>query len=466
VSTLPAPPAGLLPEPLATLEGLGLGAVTFPAGGGPLLASTTQARGWGFVPGLDVSELAVGPFLATLQGALRSSDAREIEVVLCPGGVPRRYRLTLRLAGDCRLVVLLPGLVAGPAQERFQTLVDQLPFEVWACDTQSRYVYLNPATQKLWGNHLGTTPDETPADPETKRMWWANNARALDGEIVREEVTFEHGGKTRHAYTVVAPVWAGSAIQGLVGVNIDISELKLAQAQLAAAQRRLVEQERLAAVGELAAVLAHEVRNPLGAIFNALSGLRRQPLAPDAASLLGIVDEEAARLNATVTALLDFVRPLQVNPERQALRPLVEASVSSALRATPHPSVQVAVELDGVPDESFIDAHMLRLALTNVLTNALQAMPHGGALAVRARPALAPWSAEIQITDTGSGISAEHLARVFDPFFTTRATGTGLGLAVARRIIEAHQGKLTVASSPGQGTQFSFWLPPVPGPGR
>ena len=462
MSTLPDPHAGLLTEPLATLEGLGLGAVTFPAGGGPLLAATTQARSWGFTPGLDVAELAVGPFLATLQGALRASDAREIEVVLCPGGAPRRYRLTLRVAGDTRLVVLLPGLAAGAGQERFQTLVDQLPFEVWACDTQSRYVYLNPATQKLWGNHLGSTPDDTIADPETKKMWWANNARALDGEVVREEVSFEHGGKLRHAYSVVAPVWAGSAIQGLVGVNIDISELKLAQSQLAQAQRRLVEQERLAAVGELAAVLAHEVRNPLGAIFNALSGLRRQVHAGDAEALLAVVEEEAARLNATVTALLDFVRPLQVNPERQALRPLVEASVSSALRATPHAGVEVTVDLGGAPAESFIDAHMLRLALTNVLTNALQAMPHGGALTVRARPAEAPWSAELEVADTGSGISAEHLARVFDPFFTTRATGTGLGLAVSRRIIEAHQGKLTVASSPGQGTRFSFWLPPLP----
>jgi PAS domain S-box-containing protein len=242
-------------------------------------------------------------------------------------------------------------------------------------------------------------------------------------------------------------------------------DLKRSYAELARAQSQLVERERLAAVGELAAVVAHEVRNPLNVIFNSLGSLRRMlKPAGNAKMLLDIVGEEADRLNRIVGDLLDYVRPLAVEPAPAALDRVLDEALGSAL-AGAGGAVSLDCQVDGGLPQVPMDTRLVRQALLNLALNAVQAMPQGGTLTVRARVDGSPSApvARIDLSDTGPGIPDEVRARIFEPFFTTKPTGTGLGLAVVKRIIEGHRGEVAVTSGDGHGTTFSIRLPLLDG---
>jgi len=235
-------------------------------------------------------------------------------------------------------------------------------------------------------------------------------------------------------------------------------DLRRSYADLARAQAQLVRRERLAALGELAAVVAHEVRNPLGAIFNSLAALRRlvRPEEGDARMLFDIVGEEADRLNRIVGDLLDFARPTQTAIQPEPIAPLLDDALGVAL-AQAAAGVRTRREVeDGLPPVP-ADALQLRQAFVNVLLNAVQAMPSGGTLTVAARRE--GDAVRVEIADTGPGVAPELRRKVFEPFFTTRATGTGLGLAVVRRVVEDHRGEVAVEAAAGGGARFVFRLP-------
>ncbi|MFP2929146.1 MASE1 domain-containing protein [Pyxidicoccus sp. 3LG] len=246
-------------------------------------------------------------------------------------------------------------------------------------------------------------------------------------------------------------------------VNHLNQELRQSLQTLAATQAMLVRRERMAALGELSATVAHEVRNPLGAIANAVAALRR--LAPEtttghAGTLLGIMDEEVRRLALMVNDLLDFARPAEPRLMPQPLPPVVEGALEASLRSGPS-GITVARTVDSELPPVAVDAQLLHVALINLFTNAVQAMPSGGTLTTRLEPDTRAGTphARLTISDTGHGMAPEVKARIFEPFFTTRATGTGLGLAIVRRIVEGHHGEVSVHSTVGQGTTFTVWLP-------
>ncbi|WP_242393604.1 GAF domain-containing protein [Anaeromyxobacter oryzisoli] len=240
-------------------------------------------------------------------------------------------------------------------------------------------------------------------------------------------------------------------------------DLRRSYAELAQAQRQLIQQERLAALGELAAVVAHEVRNPLGVIFNSLGSLRRL-LRPhgDAKMLLDILGEEADRLNRIVGDLLDFARPSTPLVRAESLERVVDEAVAAAL-AQHSTAIELHRETGDLPLVS-LDARLVRQAVLNVAVNAVQAMPRGGVLTVRTRRE--ERSALVEIEDSGAGIPDEVRSRIFEPFFTTKASGTGLGLAVVKRIVEGHGGEISVRSRPGAGTTISLRFPLAPGGAR
>ncbi|MCP3144224.1 ATP-binding protein [Pyxidicoccus sp. QH1ED-7-1] len=235
-------------------------------------------------------------------------------------------------------------------------------------------------------------------------------------------------------------------------------------AELAATRAEMVKRERLAALGELSAIVAHEVRNPLGVIFNAVASLRRL-LDPggDAAMLLDILGEESDRLNRIVGDLLDYTRPRDPVLQHEDLGRVLQDSLEAAraqgggVDRPVHIQSEVEPGLPPVP----MDRRLIRQALVNVAVNAIQSMPQGGLVQVRARREAHAGRdhLRIDVADQGPGIPAELLHRVFEPFFTTKAQGTGLGLAVVKRILEEHRGEIAVDSTPGRGTTFTFRLP-------
>jgi PAS domain S-box-containing protein len=240
-----------------------------------------------------------------------------------------------------------------------------------------------------------------------------------------------------------------------------VRALRQSYDELARAQMELVKRERLAALGELSAVIAHEVRNPLGVVFNSLSTLRRMTIPDDARSLLSIVTEESERLDRLVNDLLDFARPNEPRLASEAPAHVVRTAVETARRGGGLDGVEVRVELPDDLPEVHVDLELCRQAVLNLLLNAAQASGSGGEVVIRASVdgAKQPPSVRVDVCDAGVGIAPEVADLIFQPFFTTRASGTGLGLALVKRMAESHRTEVAFASNPGRGTTFSLWLP-------
>lgn len=239
-------------------------------------------------------------------------------------------------------------------------------------------------------------------------------------------------------------------------------ELKDSMRELGEAQEQLVRSERLAAIGQLASTIGHELRNPLGVISNAVYLLRGDlgPNPTDAASRhLSTAEREVSAATVIVSDLLEFAR------QRDPVRTDVDAValVDEALTVLPPPSgITVVRNLPQPPVLLAADRDMLRQVLLNLIGNAYQAMIDGGTVTV----GLTTDGAQLHmsVTDTGIGMAPDVSRRVFEPFYTTKARGVGLGLAVSRRIVDAHGGDIAVVSAPGEGTTFTVSLPRVPMP--
>jgi signal transduction histidine kinase len=229
--------------------------------------------------------------------------------------------------------------------------------------------------------------------------------------------------------------------------------------ELRTAQSELVRKEQLAAVGELSAVIAHEVRNPIAIMSNAISTLRREGLgAEDRETLLAILEEEALRLNRLVGDLLRYAKPVNVQRQLVSLTELIGRALTTVRT---HPRITVEVIEETPVDKIWGDANLLRGVIENLVNNAVQAMSDTGVLTVRLCPAQlgSERGVEVQIEDTGEGMDTTVRSRAMDPFFTTRATGTGLGLAIVARIIDAHGGHIKIRSAAEVGTIVYMRLP-------
>lgn len=231
-------------------------------------------------------------------------------------------------------------------------------------------------------------------------------------------------------------------------------------------QEELVRKEQLAAVGELSAVIAHEVRNPLAIMKNAAAGLRRSALADDdRTTLVDILDEETDRLNRLVRDLLAYARPVTLKGNPVDVGEIVQESIEAGTRGKEIHGVSIELSLSNGPRTVHCDRELLVRALANVVENALQAMPAGGMLSVESSDASVSGRPAISLVfrDTGEGMDTLVRTKARDPFFTTRATGTGLGLAIVERVVRTHGGRIEIESTAGEGTKVSVLLP-VRGP--
>ncbi len=236
--------------------------------------------------------------------------------------------------------------------------------------------------------------------------------------------------------------------------------------------QQMKERDRLAALGEMAAGLAHEIRNPLAAIKGATQYLDPGRLPGDDREFLEIIVEEVDRLNGVVTAFLDYARPLKSSMAPGDVGDILERTFKLL---TPQVPAGIAVSVDVAPELPSVDcdAEQLKQVFLNLALNSFQAMPDGGTLQVTARLArdeLASWReprhrdgrVEIRFRDSGPGVPADARDSIFVPFYTTKEKGTGLGLAISQRIVKAHHGSLSVNTPPDGGAEFTVSLPSIP----
>ena len=294
----------------------------------------------------------------------------------------------------------------------------------------------------------GLTPPEL--DQDLNFLRWTTYVAVGGGFIIL------YGG-------LVSIVWRGwrtiKAQQlALLDTNADLGA---AYHDLKDTQERLVRAERLAAIGELAAGVAHDLRNPLGAIKNAVYYVKdkvrdTELLAqnPRVGEFLDIVDEGIEISTQVLEDLTEFAR---VNPPNRSPTELNVVVENSLVRAKLKDSVHVVKQLEPELPAMNADSEQLRRAFDNLLSNADDAMPEGGTLTITGRAV--DGSVEVQFADTGEGISDANLGKVLEPLFTTKPKGIGLGLAIVTMIVERHQGTIKVDSSQGEGTTFTLRLP-------
>jgi signal transduction histidine kinase len=229
------------------------------------------------------------------------------------------------------------------------------------------------------------------------------------------------------------------------------------------ASRAPGEHDDRAALEAIAAGIAHEVRNPLNALQINLSILAQEisELVPDRGShvfeVLGKIAGELRSLDDFVTEFLRYAGPPRLRPDSVAVRALLEDLESFISPECARKGVTLSLAPAAGPERVVADAFQLKHALLNLVLNAVQATPPGGSIAIATGGNAG--GLEITVRDSGEGMPPDVLARVFDAFFTTREGGTGLGLPIARRIVEAHGGALVIDSREGAGTLARLWLP-------
>ncbi len=228
--------------------------------------------------------------------------------------------------------------------------------------------------------------------------------------------------------------------------------------------------DRLAALGEMAAAIAHEVKNPLAGIEVMAGILKRQlPESKDAQSILGDIIKEAKMANAIVLEVLDFVRPIRLQVERMAIGEVINDAIALAESHAPRGNVKVDASVPGGLTIQG-DPHQVRQVFTNLLINAFEALNGKGVVRIHATElpeedslsggeALVGPMVQVDVRDDGPGVPTDVVDRIFSPFFTTKPQGTGLGLAIVRKIVNAHDGRIDMAIPPSGGTLFRVTLP-------
>jgi two-component system sensor histidine kinase HydH len=277
---------------------------------------------------------------------------------------------------------------------------------------------------------------------------------ALGSEEVEELVL-------RFVFLGMAGMLANSLAEAL---RVESAKNRRAAEQLAEANRQVVEAEeavrrsdRLAALGQMSGGLAHELRNPLGTIKASAEMLARTVNSENevAQEVAGFIATEVDRTNSLITRFLDFARPLRMQMEPTDLTETLDRAVAAAAREVPEVTIYKNYSPE-IPPFAF-DAQLLERVFLNLIVNAAQASEPGGTVTVKTRSA--GGSVEIAVIDRGAGINPENLNAIFNPFFTTKPQGVGLGLAIVSKIVDQHGGKITVESEPGKGSVFRVVLP-------
>jgi PAS domain S-box-containing protein len=354
------------------------------------------------------------------------------------------------------------------AKEQFQALVEESPLGVAVIRKDGRYQYINPKFVEMFGYTLEDVATgrewfaKACPDPEYRKQviscWVTDLQRAKRGEGRHETftVTCKDGSEKLIHFRPVTLETGDHFV-----IYEDITERKRAEEALKEAQERLIRSEKLAAIGQLASGVGHELRNPLAAIKNAVLYVRRKiakselsATEPKVLEFLDIIDGEVDSANKVITDLLSFSRVAKPTVSLVNVGSIIKDALNHVAMSE---NVRLTMDVDPGLPMVMVDATQIRQVFINIILNALEAMPEGGHLEIRARSKAE--FATVEFADTGCGIPESVTDKIFDPLFTTKPKGIGLGLAMSRSIMEGHGGDIGVKSKEGKGTTFALSLP-------
>jgi len=368
---------------------------------------------------------------------------------------------------------------APSVREHLAAIIDHVAHPIFVKDRSFRFVMVNRALAEMAGFARADMLGKTDYDffPRSEADFFRKKDRemfATGSTVVIDEEPITDGRGERHILaTTKVPLHDGDGtVTHVVGIVHDITRLKRAEEalrlsneelerrvrertdELARAQAELIRKERLAVLGELAGGVAHQVRNPLGSISNAVAVARRAVAAGDDPTMaLDIISEEVWRANRIISDLIGYARVRTPRLRRVDVRDLV-ARVLAGQEVDA--AVRVVEDLPELPPVR-LDVEQAQGAVDNLVRNALEAMPEGGTLTVRARQK----DEEIVLTveDTGPGVDPEIEEQLFEPLVTTKTVGLGLGLTTTRALLESQGGRVDWESEPGRGARFHVRLP-------
>lgn len=333
-------------------------------------------------------------------------------------------------------------------------VVKSLPVGLIATDKDGKIAFYNSAAERITGLNLS---DARGKDPE---ILLPNHFCGLTESLDRGESIYEKEMECEFTEDKIVPVSVSASkiineegqFVGQVLIIRDLGEVRRLQGEI----RR---QEKLAAIGGLAAGVAHEIRNPLSSIKGIASYFKNK-FDEDSSDkeMASVMIHEVDRLNRVISELLEFARPTDIKLKETDVNSLIEHSVRLIEKEASTKNIEIKLDLSQQPLPADIDSDRFSQCLLNLYLNSLQAMEKGGQLNIKNSIA-DDNHIIIEIKDTGSGIKTENLNKIFDPYYTTKTKGTGLGLAIVHKIIEAHKGNIRVRSVTGQGTTFIISIP-------
>ena len=339
-----------------------------------------------------------------------------------------------------------------------QDVFDSVPSGLILTDRESRIAALNPAGYAILGleapDLLGRTPVE--AGLISSSSWEMELRHPSDTQLRRSELLWEVDGRPRTiGYSLTPLLNSGGVKVGFILIFQDLTDLQRLQDQLQV-------QDRMAAVGELAAGVAHEIGNPLTAISGSVQMLSsRAAFQASDRQLLEIIRKETDRLGRSIQSLLSFARPPRRSDSTFCIEELLEECME-LLRNSSELSSNHTLEfhLDGAETNVTADRDQINQVFWNLARNALRAMPDGGTLRVQGMQRGDRYL--LTFGDNGCGMTPEEKAKVFHPFRSFFDGGTGMGMAIVYRIVEEHAGSIEVESAPDRGTVITVALPLVP----
>lgn len=335
-------------------------------------------------------------------------------------------------------------------------LVDNMPIGLLALDDQKTITSINTTAEEM----LGISQKEIVGKPISKvlpsRLLQSFAKVDEQGEIISEEVKCE----IKPDRSVPLEISASAIYDENGDRPISYALLLKDLSEIDELRKEVARSQRLASIGNLAAGVAHEIRNPLSTIKGFATYFReRYKEVPKDQQTATIMINEVDRLDRVVGQLLELARPVRISPEPTDIAGFLQSSLHLIRQNAENKGISVATNLLGKPCEITMDRDRINQVLLNLYLNAIDAMTEGDTLEIGMHCLNSEHAVEITVTDTGKGIPDEDLSKVFDPYFTTKPSGTGLGLAIAHNILEAHQGKINVENRPEGGTRFTVTIP-------
>lgn len=367
-------------------------------------------------------------------------------------------------------------------RDLLQALMDNIPDTIYFKDTASRFTRINKAQARALG-----IEDPTDAVGKTDFDFFGKehfrSAYADEQRIVKtglpliskvEELTTADGRLWWVSATKVPIKDKYGRVVGIVGISRDITErMKMEEElkgysehleelvdertkELKEAQSQILKSERLAAIGQLAGMVGHDLRNPLTGIEGATYYLKKRygnKLDAKAEEMLEIIEKNISYSNKIINDLLDYSREIKLELTQSTPKTITKEAFS----LVKIPKNVKIVDLTETKPEIKIDIDKMKRAFVNLIKNALDAMPGGGKLTITSKESMNHW--KIAFSDTGKGMTKRMLENIWSPLFTTKAKGMGFGLAICKRAVEAHGGKLSVKSTVNKGTTFTLTIP-------